>query len=319
MAGKLRELTRIALGISAGFAMTGCGLTSYLGFETQGSAQAEARHPDYSADMRAAREAFARGNYGIAIAHLEGELASRPSSVAALNGLGSSYDRLGRYAVAQRYYFRALDLAPEPSLTVGNIGYSYLLQGRREEAAQLLRLALHYDATNTVAAGNLGLATETPAAVPPEIAFIDLAASGERPSRQLSEPELTDVTLTVAEEPDPVSTPALDGKLRIEISNGNGVNGMAARLRGFLQGKGGRVVRLTNADDFDHEKSTVYYRGGQRKSAEALAAAFPSRAIVLQQSDRLADWVDARLLIGRDFSDFEAESERGETLVQLTQ
>lgn len=323
MTDRLGKLTRIVLGISAVFAMTGCGLTSWQGVGRAAPTLDDAGYPDPYSEMESAREAFARGNYGIAIGHLERELGRRPASVAALNGLGSSYDKLGRYVVAQRYYFRALNLAPESSITIGNIGYSYLLQGRREEATQLLRLALRYDATNTVAAANLGLAMEIPVTAPRELAVTELGTSDGRSSQRLPEPELKDVVLAAVPVQDsastPTPTPALDSNLRVEISNGNGVTGMAARLRGFLQEKGARIVRLTNADEFSYVNSTIYYRGGMRESAEALAATFPTHAIRLQQSDRLADWVDARLRIGRDFSDFEAEHAKGQVLVQRTQ
>jgi|GEM_PF-2087391 len=105
-----------------------------------------------------ARSEFSRGNYGNAIQYLEKELAQKPASVAALNGLGACYDQLGRYEVAQRYYFRALDLAPESSQTLSNIGYSYLQQGRNREAVAILELALQKNDGNQVAANNLELA-----------------------------------------------------------------------------------------------------------------------------------------------------------------
>ncbi|MBL4820400.1 MAG: LytR C-terminal domain-containing protein [Gammaproteobacteria bacterium] len=105
-----------------------------------------------------ARREFSRGNYGNAISLLERELADRPASIAALNGLGACFDELGRYDVAQQYYYRALDMAPESSLTLSNIGYSYLQQGRHAEAAQIFELALQRDPENEIAANNLKLA-----------------------------------------------------------------------------------------------------------------------------------------------------------------
>lgn len=267
----VKNAVRLSVVVCGCLAVSSCGLGNYLGLQQQASAHSQTASPALKSDLSAARAAFARGNYGIAIDHLESELARSPASVSALNGLGSSYDQLGRYEVAQRYYFRALDLAPQSSLTIGNIGYSYLLQGRNLEAASLFQLALNYDSANTVAAANLGLAKQAPT--------------------------------WVAHEPEPT----MDPNLRVEVSNGNGINGMGARLREFLKHQGASVVRLTNDDNFTHLRTTIYYREGYFAAAQALAASFPTYTITLQQSDRLSDRVDARLLIGLDFSLFESE------------
>jgi tetratricopeptide (TPR) repeat protein len=311
-----KNAVRLSLAVAAYLSVTGCGLTTYVGFTSPASAQSEIRMQSAMTDIGAARAAFARGNYGIAIDHLESELARSPASLAALNGLGSSYDQLGRYDVAQRYYFRALDLAPQSSLTIGNIGYSYLLQGRSLEAASLLQLALHFDAENRVAAANLGFAREAPATEARGIVLKDVRSSNGIVLHQLPE-----TVVWPEQEPDQEQELelAINPNLRIEVSNGNGINGMAAQLREFLRHQGSRVVRLSNADNFAYARSTVYYREGYRESAEALAAMFPSHGITLQQSDRLVERVDARLLIGLDFSQFEAEKiTTGETLAQLT-
>lgn len=92
----------------------------------------------------------------------------------------------------------------------------------------------------------------------------------------------------------------LVGSLRLEISNGNGVAGMAARMRDFLQDRGGQVVRLTNAESFDQDRSVLYYRAGSRVAAEALAASLPMSDIDLLEAGSLAGDIEARLLLGRD-------------------
>lgn len=308
--GCVKHTARLSLAIAASLSMTGCGLTTYFGFNSPVSVQSDMRAPAVMTDMDAARAAFARGNFGIAIDYLESELVRSPASLTALNGLGSSYDQLGRYDVAQRYYFRALDLAPQSSLTIGNIGYSYLLQGQSLEATSLLRLALRYDADNKVAAANLGLALEAPLRHAREIVLADVSSSTDGVLYQLPVPEA---------QVEHQREQAIDPGLRIEVSNGNGINGMAARLREFLRYQGASVVRLTNADNFAHARSTVFYREGHRESAQALAAMFPSHVITLQASDRMLERVDARLLIGQDFAQFEAAKTDPEvTLAQLS-
>ena len=55
--------------------------------------------------------------------------------------MGATYDRLGRYDAAERYYNQALALQPGSAQTLNNLGYSYLLQGRYDLAAVYLRNA----------------------------------------------------------------------------------------------------------------------------------------------------------------------------------
>jgi hypothetical protein len=93
----------------------------------------------------------------------------------------------------------------------------------------------------------------------------------------------------------------VEAELRIEISNGNGVGGMAGRLRNFLQAKGSSIVRITNADNYGYGESVLYYRPGNREAAEELLSALPVKDVLLQESTNLAEQVDARLLLGRDF------------------
>ena len=93
----------------------------------------------------------------------------------------------------------------------------------------------------------------------------------------------------------------LASTLRLEIANGNGVNGMAARVREFLRGKGSNVIRITDADNYDYRESILYYRTGTRIAAEGLAKRLPLPEIRLIESDNLRRETDARLVIGRDY------------------
>ncbi|MDI7258533.1 MAG: LytR C-terminal domain-containing protein [Thermodesulfobacteriota bacterium] len=64
-------------------------------------------------------------------------------------------------------------------------------------------------------------------------------------------------------------------KAGIEISNGNGVNRMAWRVGNYLKEKGLSVVRLTNADHFNHNETIIYYQNGQRESVDLLTDYLP--------------------------------------------
>ncbi len=93
----------------------------------------------------------------------------------------------------------------------------------------------------------------------------------------------------------------LNGRLVVEVSNGNGVNGSAGRLGSYLKDKGlADSVNLTNARHFDHGNTQIYYGGGRRKIASYLARELPGNlSCSLIQSEEPGAAI--RVLIGKDF------------------
>ncbi|MBA5639923.1 tetratricopeptide repeat protein [Duganella sp. LX20W] len=97
--------------------------------------------------------------------------------------------------------------------------------------------------------------------------------------------------------PAPAAVPATVPP-RLEISNGNGVTGLAARYRSVLGKVGILASRLSNARPFRQQASVIEYRPGFAAQAASLQRALPGRT-ALQQSDTLAR-ADVRLLLGKD-------------------
>jgi hypothetical protein len=97
------------------------------------------------------------------------------------------------------------------------------------------------------------------------------------------------------------STDYLSGTIRLEVANGNGVQGMAARVRSYLQEKGGSVSRITNADSFDYRETILYHRPGVQVAVEGLLAELPISGVRLLEDANLPADIDARLVIGQDF------------------
>jgi tetratricopeptide (TPR) repeat protein len=267
----IRSITQSMTAVSAGLLLSGCSLDVF-GWRSSAAEQDAATLVAQSANLEMARSAFNNRNYGIAISHLERELAVRPESVSALNGLGAAYDQIGRFDVAQRYYFRALALAADPSATLANLGYSAQLQGKPGEALRILELALYFDPRNETARANMQAVTH-----------------------QLDAP-VNEVQ---------------NKALRVEISNGSGVTGMAARVRGILRehsglrAGGGDVVRLTNADRFNYTATTVFYRSGLGAAVTELIHSLPSQNLRFEETDQMAPGIDVRVLLGRDYIPFD--------------
>jgi tetratricopeptide (TPR) repeat protein len=61
----------------------------------------------------------------------------------------------------------------------------------------------------------------------------------------------------------------------VEISNGNGVNRMATRLGNYLRKKGIKVTRLTNAEHFNFDETTIYYHWDYLQNAFKVAREIP--------------------------------------------
>jgi Flp pilus assembly protein TadD len=104
------------------------------------------------------REQFAHGNYGIAVDSFNAAATFDPQSIRALNGLAASYDKLGRFDLAERYYASALEIDPQSPVTLNNAGYSQLLQGNLKKALKLFELAASYGPDNALIAANTELA-----------------------------------------------------------------------------------------------------------------------------------------------------------------
>jgi len=84
---------------------------------------------------------------------------------------------------------------------------------------------------------------------------------------------------------------------RLEVSNGNGVTGMARRFRNLLGQMGIPVDRLSNDRPFKQVATTVQYSPGFEKEAASLQKALQGK--VLLTSKQLAS-SDVRLVLGKD-------------------
>ncbi len=88
----------------------------------------------------------------------------------------------------------------------------------------------------------------------------------------------------------------------IELSNGNGVTGMAARSAEYLRLLGFNVKRLTNADNFNYKGSTIYYLDGYQQSAQELANFLPGLLRLVKVSALGRPYLKIRILLGRDLT-----------------
>jgi Flp pilus assembly protein TadD len=102
-------------------------------------------------------EHFNRGNFGIAAKYFEDAAAKAPKDASAWVGLAASYDRIGRFDLADRAYRQAIKLRGETTAILNNEGYSYMLRGRFAEARHKLLKAYEREPQNPTVLNNLKL------------------------------------------------------------------------------------------------------------------------------------------------------------------
>ena len=90
---------------------------------------------------------------------------------------------------------------------------------------------------------------------------------------------------------------AMPAPVRLEISNGNGVSGAAARLARSLSVDGFKTVRLTNVKHFDVPISRIEYQREQQVMAESLSERL---GLPLKAQSEKSPQVDMRIVLGHD-------------------
>jgi len=84
---------------------------------------------------------------------------------------------------------------------------------------------------------------------------------------------------------------------RLEVSNGNGVTGMARRFRSLLGQMGIPVDRLSNDKPYKQVATTIQYSPGFEKQAASLQKALQGKA---QLTSKQLAASDVRLVLGKD-------------------
>jgi tetratricopeptide (TPR) repeat protein len=88
----------------------------------------------------------------------------------------------------------------------------------------------------------------------------------------------------------------------IEVSNGNGITGMASRSADFFHYYGFSIGRITNAEYFHFHDSTIFYREGYLQMAEELARITPGIQTIKKVDSLGRSSIGVRILLGRDLA-----------------
>ena len=327
------KLNPIALSLVCGLSVAGCAsITQKTGQPAAVQPVIAVNHAGYSAESlyRLGRSFEGQGRYEQAIGAYREALRRDPRMVDAYTGLGMALAAQQRYQDAIRQFQAAVVLAPEKAYLHNNLGYAYMLAGQYTEAVTALEEAQRLDGSHEKTNENLRLARERlgPAPAPvsaPVAASSPVAATPVVQVRTQADAmaQLVEVVPQIYElrfppdrtpilmqplPPLPQAAPAPkqepqaaapSRRFRLEVSNGNGANGMAKRVSGHLARSGTPAVRLTNAPSFTEPRTVIEYRAGYEGEARELKAKLQPEVGTVR-SENLASHIDVRLVLGRD-------------------
>jgi len=115
---------------------------------------------------------FYEGNFGLAQQYFQDAVEKTPKDATAWVGLAASYDRLGRFDLADGSYAHAAKLVGNTSNILNDEGYSFMLRGDLIKARAKFGAAIRLDPGNASAINNLALLNES-------TRFVERAANGE--------------------------------------------------------------------------------------------------------------------------------------------
>ncbi|MDN4053700.1 LytR C-terminal domain-containing protein [Massilia sp. YIM B02763] len=233
-------------------------------------------------------------------------MASGPAVGFLFSNLGYAYLLSGDHAAAQAALEKACLLDPLNARAWQNLGETLQRLGQDERARLMLRQAIALR-EHDLRADYAMVAGQRPAPIAQALAqpqqqsdgdwaFIDIESTGNGMYA------LRRVPATRKEAPAPAPQPAVEEEdgtavAALEISNGNGRQGLARLLSRQLRDPGVKVVRLSNQKGFAVRQTRVEYQPAFRNVAERLAQRFDAGAPVRMGTPGRPD---VRLVIGHD-------------------
>lgn len=202
-----------------------------------------------------------------------------PATAYLFSNLGHAYFRTGRYALAQQAQERACLLDPANAHAWQRLALTLEKVGDADRAARMARqadtLATHDLKADAALAGMDDHTWPRLELVPGADGLLTLQRTG-KPSTRAS------------------------GKASLEITNGNGVPGMARAAAQRLRDAGLQLIRLSNESGFGVRRTRIEYQPALHAAARRLAQQVQPDAVLVAAPDGARTGL--RLVLGRDAS-----------------
>jgi hypothetical protein len=232
---------------------------------------------------------------------------AEPSMAERHNALGLRLAAEGRHDEALGQFSAAVALSPQAAYLHNNLGFAYLRRGAYEQAIQSLEEAQRLDPAHPKVLRNLAIARERlmarraaaqvlverpkPAAPPPTAQGLLQIAPNVYELRWPATPAAVPSVMPPRREP--------VRRYRLEVANGNGVQGMARRVATRLSSQGLPPARTTNERPFNKRSTEVHYRPGYEAEALQIVSLL-SGTVRAVPAETLASSMDVRVILGRD-------------------
>jgi Tfp pilus assembly protein PilF len=272
---------------------------------------------------------YAQGLYADAIVALQYATALDPTNQRALNNLGLAYAKAGnpggstlafaKAANAQAAPAPATEGAPAPHSIAQSAPGKVVHDATPAAAAPQVATVEPLSHKPTPPAHSGGIITQTASgnAVPVTESRFKVVQMTPHVYELRERNPAPVKTLATTDNP-PVAPGALAKKPRIEVSNGNGVTGMAKKVGGFLRDGGYHAARLTNQKPFRVKLTQIQYRDGYQTQARQLQSSLPGQPAMIMSNDMNAD-IGVRLLLGKDIARHTAYFDSKQGKVRLAQ
>lgn len=306
---------RMAGAICAAGAIAGCASDTKIAQPTVVPVMT-VKHSFESADGYYALGRYHHGGERHAEARRAYESALRldPGHERAANALAVLHAQSGDLDTARSMLATLIEKRPKTAHLHSNIGYVHLLAGEYDAARRAFETALALDPGERRARANLAVVLErtggreSPDTKPQEPARAGKPESGGTVAITQLAPHVYTLAAANASPSQvkaaPVPAAGRPSRPRIEVSNGNGVHGMAKALAGMIGSSNGIVTRLTNQKPFNVAATHVRFGKGFEPEARRLAAHIG--AGVGPASDPASSDADIRIVLGRDITDIDA-------------
>ena len=262
-----------------------------------------------------------QGKYAEAIEVLKVAVQQSPKSAHIYNNLGYAYYLHGDNKEAVAALQEAAKLDPRNQRALNNLGLAYARAGDNADSIVALTKAIKAPETalstpetaSRIASqsptGNPGLSAAPSAsqslALPGGVITRTSAPMIPRIESQIKAVEVAPNVYELREQHAlPVqSADASDtSPVKLEIANGNGITGMAKRVKQFLHGQGYATERLTNQKPFKVQITQIQYRNGHQQEARRLQSSLPKQSSLVQ-NDKMHTNINVRLVLGRDIAE----------------
>ncbi|ACT48297.1 Tetratricopeptide TPR_2 repeat protein [Methylotenera mobilis JLW8] len=254
---------------------------------------------------------YLQGQYAEAVATLKQATTLDPTNLRALNNLGMAYAKSGSQGESVQAFTQAISVeakAADAEAPVQNaLAQEHAADQSEAKPTNVSEIftakvstpkviAPQADVQELVLPKNQGVVRSAP--LPGAVPVVDSSVTLVQVAPnvfELQSQQLSAMPMQQAEEAVVVNWK----QAHVEVSNGNGVTGMAGQVGKFLLGQGYQVTRLTNQKPFNVKRSQIQYRDGHHDEAKVLKDSLPDSPDLVQRNDLRAD-VGVRVVLGND-------------------